>query len=93
MSESNHEVRSLAAVMDTWSSRSMWDDESGTGTTYASMPNAADSDRPRPGARVLAGRRVISTRPVSRARLMSRDTVDREVPRCRAMTSIFRSWR
>ena len=57
------------------------------------MPNAAAIVRPRPGARVLAGRSVISTSPDCRARLMSRETVDREVPRCRAMTSILMSWR
>jgi hypothetical protein len=57
------------------------------------MPNAAEIDRPRLGARVLDGRSVISTSPVSRARFSSRDTVEREVPRCRAMTSILTSCR
>ena len=33
MSESNHEDSRRAAVIDTWSRRSMWLAESGTGTT------------------------------------------------------------
>ncbi|CPU66311.1 Uncharacterised protein [Mycobacteroides abscessus] len=48
---------------------------------------------PSPGPRLRAGRSEISTRPVSRARFTSRDTVDRDVCRCLAIASIFMSWR
>jgi len=93
MPESNHEVSSLAVVSATCSSRSMSFAVSGTGTTKVSTPKVALMLWPSPGARLLAARNLISTSPVSRARLRSLETVDREVCRCRAMTSIFMSWR
>ena len=49
----------------------------------------------KPSAIRSATRSEIVTRvsPVSRASLTIRETVDREVPRCLAIVSIFMSWR